>query len=438
MSERVYDHITATTAFYTGSGDDVVQIFNSEGRLTGKLVLGAPHIGSKAYANLLIDGPVSDGETFTVNTTTFEFDADASSTEGNTAIDISAGTKTQASGSVVIETGAVEGDTLSIGADVYEIDVEGDGVEAGNIQVDVSAQYAAATATLTFEDVVSDGETVTINDVVFEIDTDGDVTEGNVPVWVGANITAAAAIIALASVIRGNTACGVNAVDGDGDTLVVTAREKGTAGNSIGVSTTCLNASWGELVTALSTGAQSTAAQLVDAIVAASAGGTEAVTLTAGAGDNLGTLLIEATAAGASDGSLGNDVTLSATGSTMTPSGSTLTGGSDATEAEAIALVLALDIDGFEIAAAVDDDGYIKITNETIGTEANSYPVSASGENIAFATATFTGGDTAVEYTIDDRETVMFNEGVYYVSFWDEDTESIKWYKQAMTLCEAE
>ncbi len=104
----------------------------------------------------------------------------------------------------------------------------------------------AASGTLTFSDSVSDGETVTIGDDVYEFDTDSDVAEGHIAVDVSGGATASDAVTALVAAITDNATEGVSAVDGDGDTVVVTADTKGTAGNAIATTTTCVDGSWAE------------------------------------------------------------------------------------------------------------------------------------------------------------------------------------------------
>lgn len=118
---------------------------------------------------------------------------------------------------------------------------------------------AKATATLTFTGVVSDGQTVTIGDDIYEFDTaaTSTITEGHIRINVNAAQTATAAVTALVAAITGNTESPVVAVDGDGDTVVITAKEYGDAGN-ITVATTCTNASFGVDVTAMSGGADGT------------------------------------------------------------------------------------------------------------------------------------------------------------------------------------
>lgn len=108
-----------------------------------------------------------------------------------------------------------------------------------------------ATGTLTFTGVVADGQTVTIGSEVYEFDVDSSVTDGNITVDVSGGVTASDAVTALVATITANSTI-VTAVDGTGDTVVVTYNWVGTDGNSIATTETCTNGSWGD--TTLKTG----------------------------------------------------------------------------------------------------------------------------------------------------------------------------------------
>lgn len=103
-----------------------------------------------------------------------------------------------------------------------------------------------AAGVLTFTGVVSDGETVTIGSEVYEFDTDASVTSGNILVDVSGGATASDAVTALAASITSDSAI-VDGADGTGDTVDVTAKSVGVAGNSIATTTTCANASFGDV-----------------------------------------------------------------------------------------------------------------------------------------------------------------------------------------------
>lgn len=123
-----------------------------------------------------------------------------------------------------------------------------------------------ATGTLTFGDVVADAQTVTIGTEVYEFKTSGNASTGKIKVDVSGGVTAPAAVTALVAAITANSTL-VNAVDGEGDTVVVTAKIVGTSGNDITIATTCANASWGEKVTKLANGQFGTPCSQKDVIV---------------------------------------------------------------------------------------------------------------------------------------------------------------------------
>lgn len=123
--------------------------------------------------------------------------------------------------------------------------------EMGKARSLTPVNAVAATGTLTFTDVVADGQTVTIGSSVYEFDTNSSVTAGRIAVDVSGGVTASAAVTALVAAITANTASQVSAVDGAGDTVVVTAKTKGATGyNTIGTTETCTNASWGAVTLA--------------------------------------------------------------------------------------------------------------------------------------------------------------------------------------------
>lgn len=126
-----------------------------------------------------------------------------------------------------------------------------DQVEAGSLLVIPSGTVVTpvkAQGTLTFSGSVSDGETVTIGGAVYEFDTDEETAKGNIAVDVSQGATASDAVTALVAAITANDDSVVTAVDGDGDTVVVTAVVYGTEGNKIAVSTDADKAEWAKAI----------------------------------------------------------------------------------------------------------------------------------------------------------------------------------------------
>ena len=115
----------------------------------------------------------------------------------------------------------------------------------GLVKAGTPVNAVAATGTLTLTGVVADGQTVTIGSRVYEFDTNSSVTSGNVAVDVSGGVTASAAVTALVAAITADASAVVTAVDGAGDTVVCTAKVKGTAANSYATTETCTNGSWG-------------------------------------------------------------------------------------------------------------------------------------------------------------------------------------------------
>jgi predicted secreted protein len=115
----------------------------------------------------------------------------------------------------------------------------------------------------------SDGETVTIGTRVYEYDTaaaPGAVTAGRVRVDISGGAGFEAAALALTAAINGDTGAEVYAVDGVAGVLLVSAKEKGTNGNSIALAETMANGAWNGGAVFLAGGA--------DSVIALQRGGT--------------------------------------------------------------------------------------------------------------------------------------------------------------------
>jgi hypothetical protein len=126
---------------------------------------------------------------------------------------------------------------------------------------------AKATVTFTLDDVVSDGEKVVAGEKTYEFDTNGTVTSGNVKVDVSiGGVSAANAIAKLLLAIMANST-DITAAAGEGTSAVISYATVGTEGNSTAVSTTCVNGTFGNGVTALSGGQYATPAKVRSFIV---------------------------------------------------------------------------------------------------------------------------------------------------------------------------
>lgn len=114
--------------------------------------------------------------------------------------------------------------------------------QLGKTRIATPVNAVAETGTLTFSGVVADAQTVTIGTEIYEFKTSGNAGSGKIKVDVSGGVTAPDAVTALVSAITASSAI-VDAVDGAGDTVVVTAKVKGDYNY---VSTeTCTNGAWG-------------------------------------------------------------------------------------------------------------------------------------------------------------------------------------------------
>lgn len=228
--------------------------------------------GVKATGTLTISGVVLDGQTVTIGDEVYEFAADTAQTvgDGNHPVDITSYAN-KAQGTLTVDTQPTAGDTMTIGSTVYTFvandkatPVAGDikvgtdlaiaqanivaainGVDAWNdAHPSVSAGNFAANASVVTALIggvagnsIATTETFTAGTNVFDATTLGTTTAGT-------NCSAANAVTALVGSIEANSYL-VNAVDGDGDTVALTAAEYGADGNSITTTETMTNGSFG-------------------------------------------------------------------------------------------------------------------------------------------------------------------------------------------------
>lgn len=509
MAIQIAEKFRGKQGFEAGLDGAVVQVVNGAGQWIGKLYRGTPNVGAMAKNTLTVSGTVNDGEAIIIGTAEMVFTTTGTVEEGQEALDISEGTKGQASNRLTVTGVPAEGATFTIGNDCYEIDTDGSYTE-GNIPVTLEASVKAsgtfslneeeeedtfileagqksvvtetvpirgitsvtlnetplvgddpvdgftavlATGTITLgsnvtvqdndelvvtysvETTVSDGETITIGDKIYEFDTDGEVAEGHERVWVGENAAASAAITALAAIINRLDSANVVAVDGIGDTLDVTAVVAGTVGNSIVVATDCANGSWDVAEGTLEGGEDPTVGEIITAILTAAAGGTEAVTLTQGEGEEADTIMVEATAEGELDGSAGNAVEMTSDSEVLVWETATMTGGYDATAAEALALLANLEIENVTITAGTgeDDDKIFFVYNDATD-EANEIITTSTAPNITWETETMAGGVTPTVYPLSIADTHMIDDTNLYIAVRVGST--IVWKYVALTTLE--
>lgn len=265
--------------------------------LTGEsITTGTPVNAVSATETLTLTGVVIDGETVSIGDDVYEFTSDALQTVTRPefiSVDIEAST-TKSSGTLTMDTQPIAGDTVTIGTKVFTFvpvgtdNADGEvsvGADLGEAQVNLvaaingtdgislphtlvsAADFAANDCIITVliggvaVDVITTTETFTAATNVFAA-----VTLGG-----GADCIAANAITALVAAITASDTQGVGAVDGAGDTVVLTSDLGGEAANTIALVTDMANATFtgGITETTLSGGVNGTVASgmkfLVDA-----------------------------------------------------------------------------------------------------------------------------------------------------------------------------
>ncbi|MFA5758672.1 MAG: hypothetical protein WC942_04845 [Clostridia bacterium] len=430
MATNVVTLLRSLQGLEVGPNEAPITVIDADGNWVGSITKGTPVKTAAASGTFTLSDPVVDGELVTIGTDIYEFDIDAAVTEGNITLDVSGSTKTQATATLTISGSLLDGEVVVIGDDTYEATTTGT-ASGSNIAIDLSLVSTAATGTLSFTDVVSDGEVVVIGDDTYEFDTNDSVTDGNIQVFVGANTDAPSAIIALVAAVEAAGTEEVSAVDGDGNTVVVTGNYHRFADNSIATTTTCAKASWG--AEHLESGADATAAACVTALaLAIETHNTIDVAAVDGDDD---TVVVTADAAGAVDGSLGNAVAVytDSASATWGESVTALSGGTDATAIEAMAILeTAVGVSGDGTYTLVDnDDGTATVTAVTEGDAGNLIATTTTCANGSWGeeVTTLSGGADGTPAVIG---TIMQDESYIYMAI-DDTEDSTGWKKTALS-----
>lgn len=377
-----------------------------------------PAVLTAASKDLTISGGASDGETITIGGRVYELDIDDSITEGSVKVDISAGTKTQATTVLTLEGAVKDGEIFTIGEETYEIDTD-DNVTEGNIAVDVSAYATAAQGTLTVTgggNQIAEGYTVTIDGKTYTFKTSLTVEAVEGEVLIGANDTAA--LLNLLNALNHTGTPGtdysceaahptVKGSSSDATTLVAEARTPGTAGNAIEVSEEGAETGWDNTVLGTTqAGADCTAAN-ADGVIITVFETETAYDITASQGEGT-SVDFNADIAGGQDGSAGN-VATTETLSAGSFTGSTMTGGVDASDAEAAAaLISAIDGDTSAVVDAADGGaGVVSVEALEAGASGNSISIAET-----MAHGSWTGAATELSGGL-DADTVTIGEITY-------------------------
>lgn len=225
---------------------------------------GAPTNAKKSSGILTISGVVSDQQNVVIGDNTYEFDMDNNLANG-LAIQVDvADLRNQATGTLTFTGISVVEQTVTIGGtEVYEFCTET--ATGDNIAVVIGADTSADTAVTELADAINanselvtavadtDADTVVVTAIargtagnsITTTETCTNASFGGGTLSGGlATITAANAVTALVAAIVANDNV-VTAVDGAGDTVVVTAKYVGTEYNSVGTTKTMTNGAWG-------------------------------------------------------------------------------------------------------------------------------------------------------------------------------------------------
>lgn len=273
--------------------NNLTQVHDPEVKLGDKLAEmiglvgeeGTPVNAVAASKVLTLTGVVIDGEKVTIGSDVYEFVTDAAKTKTtptNIAVDIAA-SAVKASGTLTMDTKPIAGDTLTIGTKTYIFVPVGTANADGEISIGatLAAAKLAVVAAINGADGINDAHplvsagafiadactiTAFIGGVIGNaIPTTETFTAGTnifaaVTLGSGADCSAANAITALVSAITTHDTAGVGAVDGAGDTVVLTADIAGVIGNAISIAETLVNGSFAGAATKLSGGIDGTVA----------------------------------------------------------------------------------------------------------------------------------------------------------------------------------
>ena len=259
---------------------DMIDQINDDN--TVPITTGTPVNAVNATKTLTISGVVLDGETVSIGSDVYEFSASTVLTveEGNIPVDINSYT-TKATGTLTVDTNPTVNNTMTIGEKVYTFVTDGTADTDGEINVEsdladtklnIVAAIMGTDGINTPHPLVKCGsfvlDVLTITAIIGGVAGNSIVTtetfsaESNIfgagVLSTGADCTAPNAVTALALAITTSDTEGVGAVDGDNDTVVLTADVAGIAGNDITIAETITNGSFAGAATKLSGGVNGT------------------------------------------------------------------------------------------------------------------------------------------------------------------------------------
>jgi hypothetical protein len=181
-----------------------------------------------------------------------------------------------------------DGEEVVIGSNAYEFDNDTNLENGSATAISMTPYLNEARGTITFTGVVLAAQIVTIGTEVYEfVAAAEDVADPeNIPLVMGADMSADNAVTVLGLAISSVSAIADAVSNTTTDTVLVIADAKGTAGNTIASTTTCLNASFAEVT--LTGGLDTiTASSAVTALVASITANDDYVTAVDGALDTV-------------------------------------------------------------------------------------------------------------------------------------------------------
>jgi hypothetical protein len=237
---------------------------------TAKDVVISNKANVAATGTLNISGVVVDGQTVTIGSRVYQFRTGLTAlTSGNVEVDVSArGTK--ASGTLTIAEPVTAGDTIVIGDQTYvfvtgaanapgEIGIGAneaatkvnipaaingtDGINTANTKVVAASEFSSDTLALTARFTGIQGNSIVTAELGQGLTHASNVFSG-ATLANGVDVSAAHAVTDLVAAITNDASAVVTAVDGAGDTVVVTAKTTGVGGNSIATTETMANGAW--------------------------------------------------------------------------------------------------------------------------------------------------------------------------------------------------
>ena len=354
---------------------------------------------AQATEELTISGVVIQGETVTIGTDIYEFDADGTATE--TAVDISS-YATASQGLLTTNAGIIHDNTLVVAGTTTTLKADGTAASAIVIDIEQAASSARATAVLTIVGLPVDAETFTIGTDEYEFDPTGDGLAGaGTEIDTNGLTTIAQIVDQIETDYNAHVGKVATAVSDGIDTVTFTYNIAGVAGNAIASTTVLAAGAFGD--TTFSGGVAATAGELATLIHAHyvfGGPGAEATVLATASDAVAGTVTFTAVTPGTAGDAITTTDTLTAGGFDAVTLG-TETAGVDCTAENAqIALSAQVAITGLLATQPYSFGTWAinasTLTMHNVGVEGNGLIIEETGANMAW-----TGGNGVTDGGVD-------------------------------------